>query len=100
MVHVTDVVFERLNVTKIVRFSSVKLVDFLFHSTSFGDQILDDEVHVFVGPLEMNDFCVHAGDLLLHFGDFLFSWADVSLELLDFVIEDELELFKFLSLFL
>jgi hypothetical protein len=86
VVHVTDIIFKRLNIAEVVRFSSVKFIDFLFHSTSFGDEILDYQVHVLVGPLEVNDLGVHAGNLLFHFGDFLFSWPDVSLEFLNFVI--------------
>jgi hypothetical protein len=40
----------------------------------------------------------HDVGLLVKFLNFKFSWADISLELLDFVIKDKLELLKLLSL--
>lgn len=43
---------------------------------------------------------VHFIGLCFHFGDLLLSWGDVFFELLDFVVEDILELFELLGFFL
>ena len=92
MIHVTNVVLERFYVSKVVRLCSVELVDFFFHSASFRHQVLHDQVHVLIGPFEVNDFCIHTGNLFLHFGYFLFSWPNISFKFLDFIVKNKLEL--------
>lgn len=98
MVHIAEVVLEWLDVTKVVGLGCIQLIDLLFHSTSFRNKILNNQIHVFVGPLEMNDFSVHTCNLFLHFGDFLLSRANVPLEFFDFVIQNKLKFLKLLSL--
>jgi hypothetical protein len=46
----------------------------------------------------VNDFTVHIRDLFSHLGNLLLPGANVSLELLDFVVKHKLELLKLLSL--
>ncbi len=45
----------------------------------------------------MNNLRIHACNLFFHFGDFFLPWTNVSFEFFNFVIQNKLELFKFLS---
>lgn len=79
LVHVCDIILERFDVIDVVDLVLIELGDFFLHSASFWDQILDDEIHVVVGTLEVDDLTVHVGDLFSHFGYLLLSRANVSL---------------------
>ncbi len=100
MVHITEIVLKRLYVTQVVRFVVVKFIYLLLHSTSLGNQIFHDQVHIVVCPLEMNDLSVHARDLLFHLCDLLLSGANVTFQLFYLVIEYELELLQLLGFLL
>lgn len=97
MIHICDIILERLDVIDVVDLVLIELTHFLLHSASFGYQILDYEIHVVVGSLEVDDLTVHVGDLFSHFGYFFLSRADISLEFFDLVIQDEFELFELLG---
>ena len=60
-------------------------------------QIVNDQSQVLVHPVKMLQLLPHDVGLLLKLLDLDLSWADVSLQFLDFIIQDELELFELLS---
>jgi len=51
-----------------------------------------------IDTIEMLKFLSHLVSLLVEFLDFNFTGSNITLKFLDFVIEDELEFFKLLSL--
>lgn len=75
--------------SKVLNFSGET---FLPHS-----EIINNQSQVLVDPIEVLQLLSHDIGLLLELLNFNFSWTDISLELLDLVIQDELELFKLLS---
>tara|TARA_B110000285_G_C15035473_1_gene569004 strand:+ start:429 stop:938 length:510 start_codon:yes stop_codon:yes gene_type:complete len=74
------------------------LLDEFTHVFLSGSEIIDDITQVSVNLVVMFEVSVHIIGLFLQLGDFEASWSDISLELLDLVIEDELELFELLGL--
>ena len=63
-------------------------------------EIVDDQVQVVANTLEMLNLNLHLVDLLVQRRNVVFSGQNISLELLDFVIKHEFELFKLLSFLL
>lgn len=63
-------------------------------------EVADNQGEIGIGALKMEDLAVHVADLLLHLGYLLLSRPDVPLELFNFVVEHELELFELLRLLL
>lgn len=69
-------------------------------TTHSHSKILNDQTEVHEDPLEMSLLLLHLISLLLQFFDGRAPWSDVSLQLLDLVVENEFKLLKFLSFFL
>ena len=63
-------------------------------------QILNNQTQVHKDSLEVSLLLLHLIGLLLELVDSVASWPNITLQLLDFVIKYELELFQFLSLLL
>ena len=76
------------------------LLYYLLHILLAGPQIINNVTKVGIYLVEMLQVLVHIVCLLLQASDFHLARSDVSLELLNLVVEDELELLKFLCLFL
>lgn len=86
MVHVADVILERLDVVEIATLVLGQFTQLLLHAVTLGDQVFDNQVHVVVGSLEVDDFTIHISDLFSHLGDLLFSGPDIAFKFFDFVI--------------
>jgi hypothetical protein len=63
-------------------------------------EIVNDESKILIDSVEMLELLPHDVGLLLKFLNFYLSRSDISLQLLDFVIQNELEFLKLLSLLL
>jgi len=69
------------------------LSDHVLHVLLSGLEIINDVTQVSVNSIIMLQVLVHVICLFLEPSDLLSSWCNVSLQLLDFVIKHELELF-------
>eukprot|EP00356_Strombidium_inclinatum_P008187 CAMPEP_0170487790 /NCGR_PEP_ID=MMETSP0208-20121228/6521_1 /TAXON_ID=197538 /ORGANISM="Strombidium inclinatum, Strain S3" /LENGTH=383 /DNA_ID=CAMNT_0010762185 /DNA_START=120 /DNA_END=1273 /DNA_ORIENTATION=+ len=95
-----DVVLKLLLVALLLVEVLPQVLHFVGETFLAHTEIVDDEGQVLVDTVEVLELLSHLVCLLIEVGDFLLSGANVSLELFNFIIEHELELFKFLSLLL
>jgi len=105
LLEISDVVKDLKNIVLELLLVSFLLVKVLSQVFDLGGQtllshseIIHDKSKILIDSVEMLQLLPHDVGLLLELLNFNFSWADISLELLDFVIKNELELLKFLSL--
>ena len=63
-------------------------------------QIIDDQIQVVTNAHEVLYLNLHLVDHVMERGDVVLTRKDIALQFLDFVIENEFELLKLLSLFL
>ena len=69
------------------------VLDKNLHVILSGSQIVDNITQIGINLVIMSQILIHIVGLLSQSGDFHTSWSNFSLKLLDFVIEDKLELF-------
>jgi len=105
LLEISDVVKDLKNIVLELLLVSFLLVKVLSQVFDLGGQtllshseIIHDKSKILIDSVEMLQLLPHDVGLLLELLNFNFSRADISLELLDFVIKNELELLKFLSL--
>jgi len=105
LLEISDVVKDLKNIVLELLLVSLLLIKVLSQVFDLGGQtllshseIIHDKSKILIDSVEMLQLLPHDVGLLLELLNFNFSWADISLELLDFVIKNELELLKFLSL--
>jgi len=105
LLEISDVVKDLKNIVLELLLVSLLLIKVLSQVFDLGGQtllshseIINDKSKILIDSVEMLQLLPHDVGLLLELLNFNFSWADISLELLDFVIKNELELLKFLSL--
>jgi len=105
LLEISDVVKDLKNIVLELLLVSFLLIKVLSQVFDLGGQtllshseIIHDKSKILIDSVEMLQLLPHDVGLLLELLNFNFSWADISLELLDFVIKNELELLKFLSL--
>jgi len=77
-----------------------KILNFCSETFLSHSEIVYDKSQVLIDSVEMFQLLSHNISLLLELLNFNLSWTDISLKLFDFVIKDELELFKLLSFLL
>jgi len=105
LLEISDVVKDLKNIVLELLLVSLLLIKVLSQVFDLGGQtllshseIIHDKSKILIDSVEMLQLLPHDVGLLLELLNFNFSRADISLELLDFVIKNELELLKFLSL--
>lgn len=74
------------------------LLDKVLHMLLSCSELIDDVTKIGVDLVVMSQVLVHIVGLLLQSSDLHASWGNVSLQLLNFVIKDELELLELLGL--
>lgn len=75
-----------------------QVCNFIVQTLLTHSQIVNDQSQVLIHSIEVLQLLSHLVCLFVQFLDFDFSGSDITLELLDFVIKNEFELFKFLCL--
>ena len=95
-----DVIFEPLLVDQLdIKFVTAAEI-LVFKTLVTHLQVIHNQIKVVTDALEVLHFDLHLVNLLMERSNVVFTRQDVTLELLDLVIEDEFELFKLLSLLL
>ena len=93
-------VSEALNEYVIGPYLGSVLLDKFLHLLLPSAEIIDNITEISINLVEMLKVLVHVVGLLLETSDFHLTRGDITLKLLDLVVEDELELLEFLSLLL
>jgi hypothetical protein len=93
-------ILEALDKAVICSNLSLVLLDELTHMLLSCSQIINNIAQIGINFIVMLKISIHIIGLFLELSDFQTSWSNVSLQLLDFVVEYELELFKLLGLLL
>jgi hypothetical protein len=97
---VMDLFFELLLVLFLYFELLLQLALFTDKPAHSHPEILNDQAEVFLNATEMSLLLLHLVRLLFQFVDCSTSWPDVSPELLNFVVKNELELLKLLCFLL
>lgn len=93
---ILELLFVRLLLVKLLS----KILDLIGETFLPHSEIIDDKSQVLVHPIEVFQLLSHLVGLLVKRLDLELSWTDVTLQLLDLVVENEFEFFKLLSLLL
>ena len=93
-----DIILELLFVVLLFIQALSEILNLISQTFLSHSEIIHDKSKILIDSVEMLQLLPHDVGLLLELLNFNFSWADISLELFDFVIKNELELLKFLSL--
>jgi len=95
---IENIIFELLLVSLLVVEHLSEVLHLVGESLLPHAEIVDDKSQVLIDPIEMLQLLPHLVRRLVQSLNFKLTWSDISLQLLDFIIQDELELFKLLRL--
>jgi len=98
--YLEDVVLEALLPHQLKVYFVPATQEFIFETLVLHSQIINDQIQVVTDPVEMLDFDLHLVNLLMQARNIVLTRQNISLQFFNFVIKNEFEFLKFLSLLL
>lgn len=98
MEHLVNIVLELFLVVLLLIQVSPQLLYIVCESLLSHSEIVHDKCQILIDSVEMLELLSHLVGLLVQSLDIKLSWSNLSLELLDLVIKNELKLFELLCL--